>query len=349
MTYGGLFDPVSKEERKKLLEEEINKEDFWSSKEKSSKVIKELNDIKKKLDKIYILKNKIDSNNDLLVDIKKSNDIEIKDLLELEVFEIEKLLDELEIIVLLSDKFDSHDALLEIHAGAGGTEACDWAGMILRMYLRYFERKGYKYEILEEQAFEEAGIKSATISVSGDYVYGYLKNEKGVHRLVRLSPFDSNNRRHTSFASVDITPIFEDNEVNIEINEEDLKVDVYRSSGAGGQHVNTTDSAVRITHLPTKTVVTCQVERSQIKNKERALEMLKNKLYQQEILKKEEELKSIKGQNMDINFGSQIRSYVMHPYSLVKDHRTDTENVNVNKVLDGDLDLFINDNLKRGN
>jgi peptide chain release factor 2 len=346
---GGLFDPTSKEKSKKTLEDKMNEPDFWNSKDKSNEVIKELNDIKKKLDQLYFLKNKIDSNIELINDIKKNNDNEMKDLLELEIKEIEDLLSSLEVLVLLNGKFDQHNAILEIHSGAGGTEACDWALMIFRMYLRYFDYKGYKYEVLEEQEGDEAGIKSATVSVKGEYVFGYLKHEKGVHRLVRLSPFDSNSRRHTSFASVDITPMFENDEINIEIDEEDLKVDVYRSSGAGGQHVNTTDSAVRITHLPTKTVVTCQVERSQIKNKERALEILKNKLYQQEVLKKEEELKSIKGQSMDINFGSQIRSYIMHPYSLVKDHRTNTENVNVQKVLDGDIELFINDNLKRGN
>jgi peptide chain release factor 2 len=349
MICGGLFDPTSKEKIKKSLEDKMNEPDFWNSKDKSNEVIKQLNDIKKKLEQLYFLKNKIDSNFELINDIKKDNDSEIKDLLELEIKEIEDLLSSLEVLVLLNGKFDQHNAILEIHSGAGGTEACDWALMIFRMYLRYFDYKGYKYEVLEEQEGDEAGIKSATVSVKGEYAFGYLKNEKGVHRLVRLSPFDSNSRRHTSFASVDITPMFEEEEINIEINEEDLKVDVYRSSGAGGQHVNTTDSAVRITHLPTKTVVTCQVERSQIKNKERALEILKNKLYQQEVLKKEEELKSIKGQSMDINFGSQIRSYIMHPYSLVKDHRTNTENVNVQKVLDGDIELFINDNLKRGN
>ena len=295
------------------------------------------------------IKNKINTNFELLNHSKKEEDLEMKELLELEVESIEKELSDLETLILLSDEHDKFNAVFEIHSGAGGTEACDWANMLFRMYLRYFDRKNYKYEIVDETPGDEVGIKSTTIIVKGDYAFGYLKNEKGIHRLVRLSPFDSNNKRHTSFASVDVTPLFENNDIDIEIKEEDLKVDVYRSSGAGGQHVNTTDSAVRMTHLPTKTVVTCQVERSQIKNRERALVLLKNKLYQQEIERRNELVKTLKGNNAAINFGSQIRSYVMHPYSLVKDHRTDVENTNVNKVLDGDLDLFINSNLKRGN
>lgn len=295
------------------------------------------------------IKNKINTNFELLNHSKKEEDLEMKELLELEVESIEKELSDLETLILLSDEHDKFNAVFEIHSGAGGTEACDWANMLFRMYLRYFDRKNYKYEIVDETPGDEVGIKSTTIIVKGDYAFGYLKNEKGVHRLVRLSPFDSNNKRHTSFASVDVTPLFENNDIDIEIKEEDLKVDVYRSSGAGGQHVNTTDSAVRMTHLPTKTVVTCQVERSQIKNRERALVLLKNKLYQQEVERRNALVKTLKGNNAAINFGSQIRSYVMHPYSLVKDHRTDVENTNVNKVLDGDLDLFINSNLKRGN
>ena len=250
-------------------------------------------------------------------------------------------------LLLLNGPYDKYDCILEIHPGAGGTESCDWANMLYRMYLRYCEKKSFKVTVLDYQDGDEAGLKSVSILIKGTNAYGYLKNEKGIHRLVRLSPFDSNNRRHTSFASVEVTPDI-DKDVDIQIDEKDLKIDVYRSSGAGGQGVNTTDSAVRITHLPTKTVVTCQNERSQIQNKEQALRVLKNKLLLMEIERQEQELNKIKGDQMNINFGSQIRSYVMHPYSMVKDHRTNTETSNVTKVLDGDIDEFIEDNLKRG-
>ena len=215
------------------------------------------------------------------------------------------------------------------------------------MYTRWCEKKGYKITVLDYQDGDEAGIKNVSLLIKGSYAYGYLKNEKGVHRLVRLSPFDSNNRRHTSFASIEVTPEI-DKDINIEIDDKDLKIDVYRSTGAGGQGVNTTDSAVRITHLPTKIVVTCQNERSQIQNKEQALKVLKNKLLLKKLEEQEQEMNSIKGDQSNIDFGSQIRSYVMHPYSMVKDHRTNTETSNVNKVMDGDIDLFIESNLKKG-
>ena len=251
-------------------------------------------------------------------------------------------------LTLLNGPYDTNNCILEIHPGAGGTESCDWASMLYRMYLRYCENKKFKVELLDYQAGDEAGIKSVSIRVIGHYAYGYLKNEKGVHRLVRLSPFDSNNRRHTSFASVDITPEIE-NDNSIEIDDKDLKIDVYRSTGAGGQGVNTTDSAVRITHLPTKIVVTCQNERSQIQNKEQALKVLKSKLLLIKLEEQEKEMNKLKGEQMNIDFGSQIRSYVMHPYSMVKDHRTNIETSNVSKVMDGDIDMFIEENLKRGN
>ena len=256
---------------------------------------------------------------------------------------------DLEIDLLLSGKFDREDCILEVHSGAGGTEACDWANMLKRMYLRWCDSKNYKYEVIDEQLGEEVGIKSSSIIIHGINSYGYLKNEKGVHRLIRISPFDSNARRHTSFASIEILPLFDNSDIDIVIPDTDIRVDVYRSSGNGGQGVNTTDSAVRITHLPTKIVVTCQNERSQIQNREKAMEILKNKLYNLELEKKQSEIKEFKGELSDINFGSQIRSYVMHPYSMVKDHRTNTETSNVLKVLDGDIDLFINDNLKGRN
>ena len=258
-----------------------------------------------------------------------------------------KRVEEFNLLILLNGPYDSNNCILEIHPGAGGTESCDWASMLYRMYLRWCEKKNYKVTLLDYQDGDEAGIKSVSIMVKGLNAYGYLKNEKGVHRLVRLSPFDSNNRRHTSFASVDVTPEIEQ-DTSIEIDEKDLKIDVYRSTGAGGQGVNTTDSAVRITHLPTKIVVTCQNERSQIQNKEQALKVLKNKLLMKKIEEQEQELNKIKGTQMNIDFGSQIRSYVMHPYSMVKDHRTNVETSNVSKVLDGDIDEFIEANLKRG-
>ena len=260
---------------------------------------------------------------------------------------ISKKVDEYQLLTLLNGPYDKNNCILEIHPGAGGTESCDWASMLYRMYLRWCEKKGYKITLLDYQDGEEAGIKSVSIKIEGENAYGYLKNEKGVHRLVRLSPFDSNNRRHTSFASIDVTPEIEQ-DIDIEIDEKDLKIDVYRSTGAGGQGVNTTDSAVRITHLPTKIVVTCQNERSQIQNKEQALKVLKSKLLVKKLEEQEAEMHKIKGDQTDIAFGQQIRSYVMHPYSMVKDHRTNAETSNVNAVMDGDIDFFIEANLQKG-
>lgn len=280
--------------------------------------------------------------------IKETPDLEIQELLSNDVDSIRGRLESLEIMVLLDGKYDSLGAILEIHSGAGGTEACDWANMLYRMYTRWCEKHGFHIEEINNEAGDEAGIKSVMAFITGKNAFGYLKCERGVHRLVRISPFDSNSRRHTSFASVEVTPLFDGNDVDVEIKESDIKIDVYRSSGAGGQHVNKTESAVRITHLPTGNVVTCQNERSQIQNKERAMEVLKNKLYQLEIQKREEQMKEMKSDMKKIDFGSQIRSYVMHPYSLVKDHRTNVENTNVEAVLDGDLDLFINTYLKKG-
>lgn len=294
------------------------------------------------------LKKEILEHIEMLELIKETPDLEIQELLSNDVDSIRGRLESLEIMVLLDGKYDSLGAILEIHSGAGGTEACDWANMLYRMYTRWCEKHGFHIEEINNEAGDEAGIKSVMAFITGKNAFGYLKCERGVHRLVRISPFDSNSRRHTSFASVEVTPLFDGNDVDIEIKESDIKIDVYRSSGAGGQHVNKTESAVRITHLPTGIVVTCQNERSQIQNKERAMEVLKNKLYQLEIQKREEQMKEMKSDMKKIDFGSQIRSYVMHPYSLVKDHRTNAENTNVEAVLDGDLDLFINTYLKKG-
>lgn len=281
--------------------------------------------------------------------LKQNNDDEILTLLASDLIDVKKQLNELELELLLSGKYDSCNVIMDIHSGAGGTEACDWANMLYRMYIRYCEKNNYKVEVIDEQPGEEVGIKSVSIIIKGINAYGYLKNEMGIHRLVRISPFDSNARRHTSFASVTISPLFENDDIKLDIKDSDLKIDVYRSSGCGGQGVNTTDSAVRITHLPTKTVVTCQNERSQIQNKEKAMEVLMNKLYKIELEKREANLNEIKGEQKDINFGYQIRSYVMHPYSMVKDHRTNVETSNVDKVLDGDINLFIDANLRSGN
>ena len=323
----------------------MNNPTFWDNKEEADKIIKSVSELKNITEDIKNIRKNNQNNLDLIELLLVEKDEEIIHNLELEAKKETEELEKLSILLLLNGPYDKNNCTLEIHSGAGGTEACDWANMLYRMYLRYCEKQGYKVSVLDYQEGEEVGIKSVTLEVKGNNAYGYLKGEKGVHRLVRLSPFDAANKRHTSFASVDIVPEF-DNNINIEINEKDLKIDVYRSSGKGGQGVNTTDSAVRITHLPTKTVVTCQNERSQIQNKETAMKMLKAKLYLIEQEKKEKELNAIKGNYQNIEFGSQIRSYVMHPYSMVKDHRTDAETSNVDKVMDGDLDLFIEAYLK---
>ena len=293
------------------------------------------------------LKQKILDSIELIEMLDEENDKDLLESLEKDNKKIKEDLNNLSIYLLFNKPYDKNNCIIEIHPGAGGTESCDWANMLYRMYTRYCERKNFKLELIDYQAGEEAGIKSVSFKVKGEYAYGYLKNEKGVHRLVRLSPFDSSNRRHTSFASIDVTPEIP-KDIKIDINEKDLKIDVYRSTGAGGQGVNTTDSAVRITHLPTKIVVTCQNERSQIQNKETALQVLKSKLYVLEEQKKEQEIAKEKGIQSNIDFGSQIRSYILHPYSLVKDHRTNYETSNTKAVLDGWLDEFIESSLKGG-
>ncbi len=326
----------------------MNEPDFWNDKKTSEEVIKKCNRLKESYETTKNIKEKIGNNLETLNLLKKENDLDIMELINLEAVTLKQELDSLETKLLLNGPYDLKDAILEVHSGAGGTEACDWADMLKRMYMRWCEKKGYKCEELDTQYGEEAGIKSSSILISGDYAYGYLKSEKGVHRLVRISPFDSNARRHTSFASINIIPKLEQEITDIEIKDTDIRVDVYRSSGKGGQGVNTTDSAVRITHLPTKIVVTCQNERSQIQNKETAMSLLKSKLFLLEEEKRNKQMADINGENADINFGSQIRSYVMHPYSMVKDTRTKTEVTDVRAVLDGEIDEFINDNLRGG-
>ena len=318
---------------------------FWDNKKNSEEIVTELNSLKKVLNDVSDLKADINTNLDFIDMIKEDENLDIKTELENLIPDLEGRLNELELSLLLSKPYDKCDCILDIHPGAGGTESCDWALMLYRMYIRWCEKKEFKVEVVDLQDGDEAGIKSASFIIKGTNAYGYLKNEKGVHRLIRISPFDSNKRRHTSFASIDVTPIYENEDFKIDPN--DIRIDIYRASGHGGQGVNTTDSAVRITHIPTKTVVTCQNERSQIRNKETALKVLKNKLYKLEIEKREEELSKVKGENKEINFGSQIRTYTLHPYSMVKDHRTNLENLNPLKVLDGDIDLFISANLKK--
>ena len=304
-----------------------------------------MNLLKTDLDEILKIKNDIFSSIETIELLEIEYDDTLLKELEISLPLLKERLSSVELNVLLNGEYDKNNCILEIHSGAGGTEACDWALMLHRIYTRWCEKKGYKIEELSIESGDEAGIKSVTLLVKGNNSFGYLKSEKGVHRLVRISPFDANSKRHTSFASVDITPEFNDN-INIEIDENNLKIDVYHSGGAGGQSVNTTDSAVRITHLPTKIVVTCQNERSQLKNKDVAMKILKSKLMQLEIEKQKQRLSDMKSNNMAINFGSQIRSYVMHPYSMVKDHRTNSETSAVNKVLDGDIDMFIESYLR---
>lgn len=322
------------------LEEIVSDNNFWLDTSKAKIILQELNEKKFNYDLYNNLKIKYDDILVLLELFEEDESNDLKQEIEEQIFEFDEEIKEASIKTLLSGKYDKLDAILEFHPGAGGTESMDWASILYRMYNRYAQRKNYKVEILDYQPGDEAGIKSATILIKGEFAYGYLKAEAGVHRLVRISPFDSNSRRHTSFCSIDVTPSIKEDS-DIVINEEDIKIDVYRSSGAGGQSVNTTDSAVRITHLPTNIVVTCQNERSQIKNRETAFNVLKSKLIQLELKKKEEELSNLKGNKANINFGSQIRSYVFAPYTLVKDHRTNHENGNVNDVIDGNLDDFI--------
>lgn len=346
--FGGLFDLDEKTKKLNLLEKEYNNPEFWNDRKQAEEKIKEINHLKEIINPVLIIKDNIEFLS--LYDdfsLKEENN-NLSEQYQQIYEETLKLLKEQETVAFLGEEFDDKNAIFEIHAGAGGTESQDWAQMLLRMYLRYFDKKGFKYELIDEQPGEEVGIKSVSYIVKGSYAYGYLKSEKGVHRLVRLSPFDANNRRHTSFAAVEVIPEF-DNDIDINIDDSDIRVDVYRSSGAGGQGVNTTDSAVRITHIPTGIVVTCQNERSQIKNKEIALQVLRSKLYALKQKENQDKINSIKSSNSNIEFGSQIRSYVLHPYSMVKDHRTGYETSNVDKVLNGNIDEFVDSYLRKEN
>lgn len=323
----------------------MSQADFWDNNEAAQKVIDESNALKSQYDSFRLLEAQLEDIEVLFEMFQEAPDSE----LELELIEVlERLeleIENYELAMLLSEPYDHNNAILEIHPGAGGTESQDWGSMLLRMYQRWAEKHQFSVETLDYQVGDEAGIKSVTLLIKGYNAYGYLRSEKGVHRLVRISPFDSANRRHTSFASVDIMPEFDDT-VDVQINSDDLKVDVFRASGAGGQHINKTSSAIRITHLPTGIVVASQAQRSQFQNRDQAMKMLKAKLYQLELDKKAEEAASLRGDQLDIAWGSQIRSYVFHPYSMVKDHRTNYESGNTQAVMDGDLDKFIDAYLK---
>ena len=311
---------------------------FWDKQEYAQEVGRKRRRVEKRVQASESLDKKSEELG-VLLDLQKEGENVDADI-ETLVAQLESEITEIEMTMKLSGEHDDRDAIVAIHPGAGGTESQDWAEMLLRMYLRYAERRGWSTEMVDYQAGEEAGIKSATMMVRGDYAYGHLKSEHGVHRLVRISPFDAAKRRHTSFASVYVYPDI-DEDIEVEINDKDLRVDTYRSSGAGGQHVNVTDSAIRITHLPTGIVVTCQNERSQHKNRATAMKLLKARLYQVEIEKRQEEQQKIEGEKKEIGFGSQIRSYVLQPYQMIKDLRTGHEVGDVQRVLDGDLDDFV--------
>jgi peptide chain release factor 2 len=337
--------PDKLEKEYKDLNTIMQEPQFWSNTQNAKKITKEATEIRLMLDEYYDLIKKFKSLEEWFSISEEGT--EEWNILETDIDILSKDLKAFELKTLLSGPYDTNNAIVELHPGAGGTESQDWADMLYRMYTRYAQKRKFKVEVLDYQAGEEAGIKSVTFLIKGAYAYGYLKAERGVHRLVRISPFDSNARRHTSFASVDVIPELNE-DIAIDIKDEDLKIDVYRSGGAGGQSVNTTDSAVRITHLPTNIVVICQNERSQLKNKEQAMSVLKAKLVQEEIKKQEETVKNIKGEQKDIAWGSQIRSYVFHPYQMVKDHRTNYEVAQVDLVMDGEIDGFINAYLKAG-
>lgn len=325
------------------LGELMNAPTFWNDTKNAKKLTQEANQLSYKKSTIQKLSSQFEDLNIWLEDAKEGTDT--WDILEEEIKDLSKKLAAFEIEVLLNDTYDDRNAILELHPGAGGTESMDWCGMLMRMYQRYAQLKGFKVEILNYLAGEEAGVKSVTLRISGDYAYGYLKSERGVHRLVRISPFDSNKRRHTSFVSCDIAPEFAD-DVEIEIKDEDIRIDTFQSSGAGGQSVNTTYSAVRLTHIPSGIVINMQNERSQLKNRDAALSILKSKLMQRELEAKQEELDKLKGEKSDIGWGSQIRSYVFQPYQMAKDHRTGYEVGNIQSVMDGEIDGFINAYLK---
>ncbi|MDO3412064.1 peptide chain release factor 2 [Saccharibacillus sp. CPCC 101409] len=336
----GSLDLDLKQEMIANYEEKMAAPDFWDDSDKAQALIAEMNAVKGSVDQYAKLQQDYDDASLMAELADEENDEEMAAEVASGIDELVEKMNAFELQLLLSEPYDKMNAILELHPGAGGTESQDWGQMLLRMYTRWAEKRGFKVETLDYLPGDEAGIKSVTLLIKGYNAYGYLKAEKGVHRLVRISPFDASGRRHTSFVSCDVVPEIDDT-IDIEIRTEDLKIDTYRASGAGGQHINTTDSAVRITHLPTGVVVTCQNERSQIKNRERAMTMLRSKLYERRIEEQKQELAEIRGEQSEIGWGSQIRSYVFHPYSMVKDHRTTHETGNIGAVMDGELDPFV--------
>ncbi len=339
-TLGGLFDLERLEADIADFEHQMLAPDFWDDNKKAQSIVAELNEAKSTQEAVNRLNELVEELEMAIELYNQTEDAELFDEANVIVQQLSKELNDYEILLLLSGEHDDNDAILEIHPGAGGTESQDWGSILLRMYQRFADQHHFKIEVIDYQAGDEAGIKSVTLEIKGPKAYGLLQSEKGVHRLVRISPFDSNSRRHTSFASVEVTPVLDDS-IEIEVSDEDLRIDTYRASGAGGQHVNKTDSAVRITHIPTGIVVQSQAQRSQLQNREQAMNLLKAKLYQREQEEKEQELAALRGEQKEIAWGSQIRSYVFHPYSMVKDHRTDYETGNTQAVVDGDLDAFI--------
>ncbi|MBD3425713.1 MAG: peptide chain release factor 2 [Candidatus Omnitrophica bacterium] len=341
---GGIFDLEKNEKRIKQIESELNDPEIWKNQEKADSLSRELKALRSLVGPYREIKEQYDSVKELSSIVEAEDTESLKSLMD-EMRTVQKSIDQLEFKCILGDEADRSDAIVSINSGAGGTESCDWAAMLQRMYLRWAEDHGHSVEMIDQLAGDEAGIKSATFMVKGPFAYGYLKAESGVHRLVRISPFDSNKRRHTSFASVDVIPDIDKN-IKVDINESDLRIDTYRSSGAGGQHVNVTDSAVRITHEPTGIVVQCQKERSQHKNKATAMKILRARLYEEKKRQQEEDITRSYEDKKKIEWGSQIRSYVLHPYKMVKDHRTDEQTSSAEKVLDGELDEFIRSYLK---
>jgi peptide chain release factor 2 len=340
-----LFDLSKLEEENILLESEMQEPEFWNNQERAQKISQKLKHNSNRINEYKYLKQQVEDIEVFVDMIREEDDDSHMEELRENMSEVSKLLEDARIVALLSGEYDQNNAILSIHAGAGGTEAQDWADMLYRMYSRWIEAHGYSMTVVDILPDTEAGIKSVTLLVEGENAYGYLKSEKGVHRLVRISPFDAAKKRHTSFASVDVTPEMDD-DVDVEINESDIRIDTFRSSGAGGQHVNTTDSAIRITHIPTGVVVSCQNQRSQHSNKDTAMKMLKSKLLEIKELENKEKIEDISGKYNQIAWGSQIRSYVFHPYSMVKDHRTSAETGNAQSVMDGNLDMFMNEYLK---